>query len=380
MKKFRILHLANDEKFIDQAINTFEELAPGSNDLYVYSKKPLKFVKSQANIPSSLSVLTGRISKSFTQYDVVIIHSLSSVWYKAILSIPSDIPIVWIGWGYDYYDIIYTSPEKMLLPLTSKEIKKIAPKDNLFKKLKRIAKKIIFPSSKYKTIQRINFFAPVLPAEYNMVSTNFPGVKFPDYCLWNYGNLEEDLVKDFIESKVTGNSILVGNSASAENNHLDSFRLLSSIDITDRDIISPLSYGDAQYRNLVITKGQELFEKNFQPLISFMPITDYVKILESCGFVIMNHLRQQAVGNIVIMLYLGAKVFLRKECPTYNFFLEQGAIIFSIQELENKPELLDHALDDASMIVNRQIIINNWSKEASHKKTTLLLEQVSRSK
>ena len=89
----------------------------------------------------------------------------------------------------------------------------------------------------------------------------------------------------------------------------------------------------------------------------------------------MNHVRQQAVGNIVIMLYLGAKIFLRQECPTYTYFRDQGAVVFSIQELEKKPELLNQRLDHADMVVNRTIVKNNWSKEAANKKTINLLRQ-----
>ncbi|MCH4880462.1 4-alpha-L-fucosyltransferase (Fuc4NAc transferase) [Pseudomonas sp. TMW22090] len=376
MKTLKILHLARDEKFIDQAIKAFEHAAPGASDLYVYSNKPLKLVKSRATIPSITSVLTGKISKHFSKYDLIIVHSLDQVWYKAILKLPKSIPVVWIGWGYDYYDIIYDSRTKTLLPLTSLELNITSNKAKLFKKIKNTLKKIVFPTNKSKVVERINFFSPVLPAEYIMVSTQFSGKKFPDYALWNYGNLEEDLVKDFTNAQANGSSILVGNSASAENNHLDSFFLLSNLGIDSREIISPLSYGDEQYRDLILKKGREQFGDRFEPLIDFMPIGDYVKILESCGFVIMNHIRQQAVGNIVIMLYLGAKIFLREECPTYNFFRDQGAVIFSIQELEKNPALIHEQLDNASMMINRHIVKNNWSKEVSDKKTRLLLKQV----
>jgi hypothetical protein len=376
MKDLRILHLANDEKFIDQAIRAFERAAPDANDLYVYSAKPLKFVKSPATIVSALSVLTGKVSKDISTYDLIIIHSLNPVWYKAILKLPDHLPLVWIGWGYDYYDIIYKSRDEMLLPLTCLELSKTTHRNSIPKKIKSFLKNNIFSKDKSKIINRINFFSPVLPSEYSMVNKKYSGEKFPEYALWNYGNLEEDFVKGFTNKQVTGDSILIGNSASAENNHLDSFDLLSSFGINNRDIISPLSYGNAGYRDLILKNGHKLFGHHFEPLIDFIPIDNYVKILESCGFVIMNHVRQQAVGNIVIMLYLGAKIFLRQECPTYTYFRDQGAVIFSIQELEKKPELLNERLDHADMAVNRAVVENNWSKEAANKKTINLLRQV----
>lgn len=375
----RILHLANDEKFIDQAINSFERAAPGKNDLYVCSKKPLKFIKSPANIVSGKSVLTGSISSELSEYNVVIIHSLNPVWFKVISMLSKDTTLVWLGWGYDYYDLIYSSKYEMTLPLTRDFIKDNSGQYGFIKKIKSVMKKVLFnPVEKLDIIERINYFSPVLSSEYDIIKNKCSLRNFPENIIWNYGNLEDDLIKGFECSQVNGDSVLVGNSAYAENNHIDAFDLLSKIKINNRKIIAPLSYGDDRYRDFVLAKGKEIFSDGFEPLTDFMPISTYVKILESCGFVVMNHIRQQAVGNIVIMLYLGAKVFLREECPTYAFFLEQGAVIFSVQDLEKKPDLLKENLDYKSMAINRKVVEKHWSKEVSDKKTINLLKKVCR--
>lgn len=376
LTKLKILHLASDEKFIDQAIRAFERAAPGANYLYVYGKKPLKFVRSPAEIISVGNLLWGGMSKKLSGYDVVIVHSLNPIWYKSILRLSEDVPVVWLGWGYDYYDIIYESREKMFLPLTGAEIKESLTQTRLVKIIRLIIKRVLFSEKKLEIIRRIDFFSPVLPAEYCMVSDKCPGAGFPEYAPWNYGNLEEDFIKGFENSLVMGDSILVGNSASAENNHIDSFFLLSQVGVNDRKVIVPLSYGDAKYRDLILIKGRELLSECFEPLTDFVPISEYVRALESCGFVVMNHVRQQAVGNIVIMLYLGAKVFLRKECPTYAYLLDQGAVIYTIQELEENPDLLNERLDHESIEINRKIIKCNWSKETSDRKTINLLRRV----
>jgi dTDP-N-acetylfucosamine:lipid II N-acetylfucosaminyltransferase len=46
---------------------------------------------------------------------------------------------------------------------------------------------------------------------------------------WNYGSLEESLVKNFIGGRVSGNSILLGNSASFTNNHIEAFELIKKV-------------------------------------------------------------------------------------------------------------------------------------------------------
>lgn len=373
MNSLKIAHLAVDEKFIDHAIKAFESEAPGSNDLYVLSKAPLKLVKSKAEIVSRFQAISGALATKLSEYDLIIIHSLNPAWFRTIKNIPIGKTLVWLGWGYDYYDIIKKSKEDLLLPLTQSALKHTKKRSTARKAKEKIIK-LIRPT-KESIIERIEIFAPVLPIEYELVQNGSVAQKFPQQAIWNYGNLEDDMVKGFLNEKSEGDSILVGNSASAENNHIDAFSLLSKMRVTERKIYSPLSYGDPEYRQLILNEGEKHFEKKFVPLIDFMLISEYVKTLKACGFVVMNHLRQQAVGNIVIMLYLGAKVFLRAECPTFAFLKMQGAVIFTVQELEKTPSLIDQRLDQESMAINKRIVEANWSRDASKKKTRNLLMQ-----
>lgn len=372
MQGLRILHLANDEKFIDQAIRAFEREAPGCNKLFVCGKVPLKHVKSEATVIRGFKAVRGAVTKALPEYNIVIVHSLNPIWFRLIRKLRASSVVIWLGWGYDYYDIINKNKSELLLPLTKKKWHVSREKKLLTEKIKSIIKRVALPS-KANIIERIDIFCPVLPSEYGATKIKFDGKVFPRQGFWNYGNLEEDLIKGFEGHTVSGNNLLVGNSASAENNHLDTFSLISGIGIDGRDIISPLSYGSPQYRDFVISEGAKFFGENFKPLTNFMPIQEYIKILQSCGFVIMNHLRQQAVGNIVIMLYLGAKVFLNKSCPTFTYFKSHGAVIFSIDDLKASPSMLNERLDAKSIAINQQALEKAWSREVSRCKTRELL-------
>lgn len=120
--------------------------------------------------------------------------------------------------------------------------------------------------------------------------------------------------------------------------------------------------------------GQEYFSENFEPLMDFMSVQDYVAAIKKCGYVIMNHVRQQAVGNIVIMLYLGARVFVRQENPVYDFFKSAGVAISTVQELEKRPELLNTPLSEGERINNRNIVSDYWSRERAYIRTRELVE------
>lgn len=67
---------------------------------------------------------------------------------------------------------------------------------------------------------------------------------------------------------------------------------------------------------------------NYTLLTDYISQQEYFDILKRCAFVIMNHKRQQAAGNVITMLSLGAKVILDKENPLYEYTLNKGFKVF----------------------------------------------------
>jgi hypothetical protein len=74
--------------------------------------------------------------------------------------------------------------------------------------------------------------------------------------------------------------------------------------------VVPLSYGDGQYRTVVLQKGRQILGDRFMPVVQFMPLGDYNALMNRCGVAIMNHMRQQGVGNIMADLWRGGRVFM----------------------------------------------------------------------
>lgn len=375
----RILHLTPDDKFIDHALPVFEAVFPKMNDVVVVSiSSELKYVKSKVDhliVKKSFSSRFKRMLSYdfFADYDLIIIHSLNSLVISELLGPHLKPPLVWLGWGYDYYDYKILKTD-LHLPLTRQLLssRKIGGKlKNLLVSLKTVFLNRII---KNYVIEKISIFSPVIPSEYFLLKNSKNWRNFPVLGQWNYGTLEDNLIKGFENQSVTGDSILVGNSASPTSNHLETFAFLRENSEVRRMIIAPLSYGDQRYAQQIIKFGDESFGDSFVPLVEFMPIEDYVKTIKQCGFVIMNHVRQQAVGNIIIMLYLGARVFLREENPTYRFFVDLGIKLTTVQELEKFPKLLSKPLSIEERIKNRNILANIWGRESAFKRTRLLVE------
>lgn len=369
----KIVHLCLDEKFIDMAISTFNSFENVINDPIVYSRnRKLKFVKNKALIIKNPNTLGTYINS----YNLIIVHSLAPIWSKLLLKVDKNIPIIWIGWGYDYYDIIgkdlYLSETKNLI----NNVKYLSLSELIKIKLIDFARKIWrirLSADQKKIIERVDYFSPVLETEYEMVKRKFSGNKFPKYITFNYGNLEDFFAKNLEGERVKSKNILVGNSASFTNNHLEAFNLLKEINNFDSKIICPLSYGDEKYRRYIENKGIEYFGEKFISLKDFMPLAEYIQTISSCGYVIMNHCRQQAYGNIVTMLYLGAKVFLREENPLYIYLKNKGVYIFSIQELENNKNF-GEILDESKVLTNRYILKLLLSKKVIDDHVRKILE------
>lgn len=379
----KILHLATDDKFLDHALPVFEAVYPNSNEVIVISgSSELRYVKSKVdkvikptnwyNFNSS-----SRNRTLFIGGDIVVCHSLSDYSYRMFSFIPKETPVIWLGWGFDYYSLL--DDLSLLLPKTQAMKSALQPV-TISMKLRKRTKKILTTLGLMKSmrdaIKRVAIFAPVLPNEYEMVKAAVHMKSFPQYARWNYGTIEDNLIKGFENESVDGNDILVGNSASFTCNHIESFEFLSQIPLENRQIISPLSYGDAAYRREIAKVGRGYFEDNFVPLVDFMPADDYIARIKSCGYVIMNHVRQQALGNIVIMLYLGARVFLREENPVYPFMVEHGVILSTIQELEKNPILISTKLSQSEQHINKTFVSQYWGREQALTNTMNLISSV----
>ena len=73
----------------------------------------------------------------------------------------------------------------------------------------------------------------------------------------------------------------------------------------------------------------------------------------------MNHYRQQAVGNILAMLWMGAKVFLDERNSFYHYLKRIEIHVFSISEdLVPENKTVFHKLTPDQVSTNRMILQN----------------------
>jgi radical SAM superfamily enzyme YgiQ (UPF0313 family)/tetratricopeptide (TPR) repeat protein/glycosyltransferase involved in cell wall biosynthesis len=177
--------------------------------------------------------------------------------------------------------------------------------------------------------------------------------------------------KDFREFRLNDGSpknqtinILVGNSGYPTNNHFQAFDYLSKFQNEPIKIYCPLSYGDKPYTEEVCAKGKQIFGDKFVPLLNFFPFDEYVNLLNTMDVVVMNHDRQQGMGNILTSLYLGKKVYMQPDITSYKCLSRCGVTLYDINEIEKNDFNHFIALSNHRQKIYSEIIESLYSKES----------------
>lgn len=79
---------------------------------------------------------------------------------------------------------------------------------------------------------------------------------------------------------------------------------------------------------MVVDEGNRIFGDKIFFLYDFMPLDDYIAFLDKINVGIYNNNRQQGLKNIMIMLALGKKVYLRPNTAIWDKLKSLG-ITFS---------------------------------------------------
>ena len=161
------------------------------------------------------------------------------------------------------------------------------------------------------------------------------------------------------------NRIIVGNSATVENHHIEVFKMLEHLKNENIEIVSPLSYGNMEYAKIVEYEGKKIFGNKFKAIKNFMGTEEYLNLLASCSVGIFNNDRQQAMGNINRLFKLNKKLYLRKGTSMekdykkfgLKFYYTEDLNKITIDELFNKEEVKDNY---NKMIERDKYFENGW--------------------
>jgi dTDP-N-acetylfucosamine:lipid II N-acetylfucosaminyltransferase len=88
---------------------------------------------------------------------------------------------------------------------------------------------------------------------------------------------------------------------------------------------------------------------------------EYYENLENASHAIFNLKVQQGLGNILGLLYMGKKVFLREDTSTYKEFKKLGLKIFSTNTNISEKEI-NTLLSQEDASINKSILLKKYNE------------------
>lgn len=348
----RILHVTPDDKFFDRIYELWNSEPSLVNDAIIITRSgdsSLKWIKNR-NVHIVTNEMT--IEKYFREssYDVLYFHSLPLRWWNYVNYIPNNKIVIWWAWGFDIYnrDKFYSLiPIRLFMPQTK------LFEDNRISALKKfhISLYQFLCKKKYlkllsDVLNRIDYLQTVTRVEYSLMKKN-TRIEAKQFFF-------KELPCNMFERrlKLSAGSILLGNSATSTNNHIDVLYQINKYRQINQKIIMPLSYGGDKDYLLWLYEKIKSFE-NVEILSNFLPPKEYDVLMNSCSYLCIGSLRQQAMGNIYYALRNGIKLFLYRESVIYQELSELGYVVFTINDLDENS--FKTPLTEDQMRINNQI-------------------------
>jgi hypothetical protein len=278
-----------------------------------------------------------KLISAVTRADKIIVHSLASPYLLFLIANNPEIgaKVIWVIWGKDLY------------------FYKMLSKPRFYHKAYEVLRK--------KAISNIKHIASIFREDYELAkewyaveADNIEMVTLYPYAL----NLSVTAAQKNVTPKEQYR-IILGNSASKTNNHLEALRLLEKKKNQIEKIICPLSYGgNKKYANKVISYGKLLFGDKFEPLVDFMNKEEYFALLDSVDIGVFNYSRQEGLGNIWSLILSGKTIYMKMPTSTTDFFARNDIRVLDLVELSNKELRTISGDETASNIVNLESLIN----------------------
>jgi hypothetical protein len=300
------LHVVPDNSFINKFCDNLEELGLGENNKVIVRSNEGALKSIKHNLPfaplysSRFSSLIGNTS----QYEKVFIHYLTPLLYRWLTKNNFQ-EVNWMIWGGDLYNL----PALDRICYESRTWDEYVRKDwsaqTVLYNLKIKLTQSPFQEKAYSKIKNVLTW---MREEYSFAMDNLSLNAHHKFFFYEnqlpYEKLDA-LAKPGNSSQQL--SLILGNSGSPANNHLEAVQYLENNRIAV-DLVIPVSYGDKRYIPF-LKKTLKFSYGKIEFLDRYMPFEEYLSLLASADGLIMNTIRPQGYGNILMMMYMGKPVF-----------------------------------------------------------------------
>ncbi len=332
------LHIFPNDKFTNSYINFINNFFSSNEHLFLVPKTEVTTVITENENVISLEMnLLNRFYMLRKMYksEKIILHGLFDSRTVLMLFLNPWLlsKCYWVIWGGDLY--YYRFKPKTL-------------------------KAKFYEIVRHKVIKKLAGLITHIKGDYELAKLWY-GAEGKHYYSYLYPSNQFKEVKLTPKKNIDTIFVQVGNSADSTNNHLEIFEMLQPFTKTiSMTIICPLSYGEKNYQEKIIKEGKRIFGEKFNPLIEFMSLEEYLKILSKIDVAIFNHHRQQAIGNITTLLGLGKKVYIRDDITTWEFCEAHG---LKVENLCESLKNIDKPLSEEEKESNIHLVKKHFSQE-----------------
>ncbi len=266
--------------------------------------------------------------------DAIFMHGIFRPWqFNIIEAIGEHKHVGWMVWGGDLYNPIKNGTTHA------------------------------FPGHKISSLHTplegdINMFKK----HYGDISTYDFGYLYPGL----YGNINAE------NPNAPTKRIIIGNSGDQSNNHVEILQQLAvKKDIAEYKIILPVAYGfHDEYRKYLIHQIDELgLSEQVEFHTDFISPENYLQFVADADMMIMAHDRQQAMGNLLMALYLNKPAILRKTISTegqlitnlgWSYLTDADLNPLSYEDFELIENISDIPVNDEETLAKNRASIHSY--------------------
>ena len=275
--------------------------------------------------------------------------------------IPASVTVIWRFFGLELYekmpDYVYSEKTKEVLALEKK-------KRNLFFDFKGSLRSCL-SMLKYRghpeneinkaKFKRADFFLGLSESEYDFLKVEWP--KLPPFLQLDFSSLN---IKNFEKNK--SNSIILGNSRNAYNNHLDIIDgIKKTKDPHNFKFLLLFNYGvNNNYAHSVRKEAHEV--NSIKVIDEFLSLDEFSKLYSDADALVMNGYRQMAMGNIFEALRNGTKVYLSEKNVILEWLRIEGFMVYTLNDFFTDLTIDNIALSQSDAISNEEQLVKFTTK------------------
>lgn len=366
------LHVFNDAHgfFLNLAVNRVLQHDLSRDHIFfnlsqktIYPNKQVIYLaKNLRSYKLAVKDLPAIQSIAFYPFDFI-----AASFLKELKQVQPDVKVDWVFWGYEYYQ----RPEIYLSnfgPYSLRHYQRNRSwlamfRERIVKTTKRLLAIPVYQQSVLeKGYRSIDRFFSFLPADYDNIFGS--GRRGQCHCEgYPISFLSLESMTKGIQWNAEGltHTIMVGHAAAPSINHVEILQQLAYLKIK-QPLLIPMEYGQPQYRQQIRKMAISLFNEQVEFLEKRLDMASYYRKLSKVGAAIFNFRWQEALGNIMFLVWNGSKIFLREESTVSIQFRKWQIKFFSIEKDLNAVELSTH-LSIADRLHNKVTVENLLSEQ-----------------